>query len=476
MQSFETFYLVDRNQPLYRYTSNNIHDVFHEILVRVDIILQFMMDSGLSVNVDTLNFNNLEFVSTVENRSKHTPVVTDIMKFDVREFVFKSTITKDSIDPTFNNTYICNQIRVKLNYSTPNQNIQNVQNVQSRIVPTKTTPNKLVLTKQQPNPVKKLLDETQKAVSSLTVNPPTDQIKSRAIPTVELSEDEQEEKDRKEKENKKRLAIKREQESSEETTSEEEEEEEENEPNIPRPMDSILLKTTDINNMDNITPDELKRAIEELEKIKKQEEKKLKELETTNADDMENFTRFCNGLGDAKREFNKNKEREQERRNKFEANKSAYRKMKRHIIEGKLSESEISPMFRNDYPIYKYMDEKNMLDQPDDYINYLSMYDELYPVKESEKPTSTYVPHNVHYLSDEEQKKYLEIKKDKNAIDDFMHAQTNTQPKKYPSLDEVLGTIDEIDGVCSDITFDDDNSATKSKMDIITDALKSSLN
>lgn len=439
MQSPENqtiFYLVDRNQPLYTYSSPIISNVLHEILVKVDTVLQFMMDSGMKqTTLDSLNFNNLECICAAVSCSKPNPIVHDIFKFNIMEFMFVSTFSGDKMGMVQVHSLLCSQIKEKINYLT------NTTNTTKQVISNKP---KLVMTnKTEPiNPIKKLFEETRKIVNDVTTAPVQH---TRTIPTVDSDEDEDEV-----VEQNNRIG-----------------------PDVPRPMDSILLKEDSFENLD---PEELKRTIDALENIKALEEQKIKELEMMNESDLENFSRFCNNLGDVKREFTKNKEREEERRNRFEANKSAYRKMKQHILEGKLSEENISPMFKNDYPIYKYMDEKDMLDKEDDYVNYLNMYDELYPTKETIQQKNEYIPHNIHYLSDEEQKKYLEIKNNnKNVIEDFMQKQCQpekTKEKKYPSLNEILDTIDDGDEVFNEVTFDND---TKSRLNTITTALKQSL-
>jgi hypothetical protein len=242
-------------------------------------------------------------------------------------------------------------------------------------------------------------------------------------------------------------------------------------------MQSVLEK--------DIDSDSLKEAIRELEELKNQEINRLKELEEMNSKDTENFSKFCNNIGDIKREHRREKEREEERRNKFEANKSAYRKITNHINEGKITEDHISPLFRNDYPIYKFMDEKDMLDKPDDYLLYLGMYDELYPKskeeeeKEKNQNKNEYIPHNIHYLSDEEQKKYLDMKDlSKNLIEEFMTNSCKDQPnqkKKYPSIDEILDKVgDDNDETFEGITFDNNND-NDNDIDTISVALSNSL-
>lgn len=458
MDPYLTYNLVDRNQPLYKCSSDSNLDIFHEMLVKIDNILTFMINSQIvPTNLDSLNFDNLECIITRKNYSnlsndKQSPIIINVYKFNIKEFAFIGLDgNKISVDSTL--LFLSNDFAYT--WSQLKQKIQCLSTSDKKQL-TSTKNNLKQKEQKSQNPIKKLFEETHKVIGSISTN---NNLTKRAIPTVDTSsegddgDDENEQSDENEQidENKKNEEI--------------------NvlNVNLPRPMDSILLKGDD--NFSDISPVTLKKTIDALENLKQQEEKTLKELEQINEGDTENFSKFCNNLGDVKREFLKNQEREQERRNKFEANKSAYRKMKQHIEEGKITEKQISPLFINDYPIYKFMDDHEIMDKPDDYIVYLSLYDELYPEKKT-VPVTTYVPHNIHYLSDEEQKKYLTIKNDsKNIIEEFMHSQNSTSgQKKYPSVDEILEQVD--DNEFNVITFD---TKSENKLDTIATALLDNL-
>jgi len=204
-----------------------------------------------------------------------------------------------------------------------------------------------------------------------------------------------------------------------------------------RPMNSIILeKDGDLS--------ELKEKMELLKVLKETEEKKLKELEQIKEKDSENFVKYCEDVNDNKRLYFKEKERAEERRNRFEANKVAYNRMKQDILNGKLSENNISCLFANEYPIYKFMDQKQLLDQPDDYITFLNIYDQMHPNNTLEKE-NTYVPHNIHYLSEDEQKTYQNVKEtQKDLIEEFINHNNNNNNnnKSYPPIEEVLSSID----------------------------------
>ena len=75
-----------------------------------------------------------------------------------------------------------------------------------------------------------------------------------------------------------------------------------------------------------------------------------------------------------------------------------------------MTENKISILFKDKYPIFKFMDGKNLLNTDDEYLHYVNMHDELYPKKMHN--IETYVPHNIHYLDEVEKNKYENIKND----------------------------------------------------------------
>jgi hypothetical protein len=137
-----------------------------------------------------------------------------------------------------------------------------------------------------------------------------------------------------------------------------------------------------------------------------------------------------------------------------------------------MNEEKISPIIKNEYPIFKFMNEKGILDRELDYYDiygennssddnsneynnknydahnahdeyelFLRLYNELYPEKNKNNKNSSWVPHNYHYLSEKEKKKYKNIdKKYKNELEEFIN--NKTCPKKYPPLNKILDDLE----------------------------------
>lgn len=78
-----------------------------------------------------------------------------------------------------------------------------------------------------------------------------------------------------------------------------------------------------------------------------------------------------------KSEF-KRKEKLTEQKNRFDANKKAYLMMKKNIETGLLKEDKIPILFEKEYPIYKFMDNTNILNTDNAFETFFKLYDELY--------------------------------------------------------------------------------------------------
>ena len=498
--------LKDNNSLINIIYSNTILDfVINELLVNIDNYLGVFINNDIKLSLDKLNFDNLEILETLlcDDRSNHHFII-NIHKIDLHTLSLNNAHNNETVNLSSNPRFklIIASISKKINSITNNKTNNKTNN------DTVKTNNKLtVISKtsqkedKKETPIKNIFEETYGLIKKMENNNVNN--KKRFIPTIKSSD-------------------------SESCSDSDSESENENilndiinskdkriEPNIPRQMNSVLfepyndigsrnnvtddtnhhnisISTTpvgpsissalknnlsinidDIENNDIVDPLIIKQTIKILEDLKQLEKNRLDELKTTNDDDMENFSKFYNDLGDKKRELRRNLEREEEKRNRFSANKGAYRKMKQHIIDGKLPENKISELFVDEYPIFKFMDEKELLDTPDDYIQFLNIYNELYPQKNTEDVENTninckdqnekYVPHNIHYLNREEQDKYKHIQEqNKDLIDEFINKNISTNvnnTKKYPSLTEVLDAIDSDDSIneSNDSDFNIDN-------------------
>lgn len=229
--------------------------------------------------------------------------------------------------------------------------------------------------------------------------------------------------------------------------------------------DDCLAEKSD--DLDCCNIESVKDAMDRLILIKNQEKQKLEEMQKELSQKVAIFEEKINEFGDKKRDLNKENEQEQNRRNKFVANKDAYYRIKKDIHDGKFSEANIPELFEKEYVVYKFMDSENLLNSDDEYILFIQLYDELNESVELQTK-SQYIPHNINYLDIEDKEKYLKDNDSVNLdmIESFIRNGTSehfenddemklTEPnhsnnvcvskKKYPSLDNVLKIVDYTD-------------------------------
>lgn len=396
MEPQKLYYFYDKNSYINNFSSPNINDIFHEILSRIDNSLTQLMMLDIKLAMDKMSFDNLICIETLNPNHKPSSFITNTYKLNIKDMVFVSQYNniKYQVSLISDLTFISTSIIQKMNGLNGNGNKKLAQtNIKQNNV------NKSNDQNTKPTKIHDLLGETKSILNNINTTS---------------------------KENKVEV-----------------------QPNISRPMNSVLYEDTPDDDI-NIDPIELKKTLDELKKMKDDELKKLEQLKTQNQKDLEDFSESNNKLGDLKRELKKNMDREQEKRSKFEANKIAYRRMKQDINDGKLSENKISELFAKEYPIYKLLDEKNLLDTTDEYIIYSMIFNELDSDKSMDKEAnSEYIPHNYHYLNEDDQNKYKHIYNDhKDMIHEFITKQLKPEKhedknvKIYPSLEEILDNID----------------------------------
>jgi hypothetical protein len=412
------YYLKNTNHPVGGFkTYENIYFAINDLLMILTESLDILINNNISTNIDNINFDNYEILEFYESNNKN-PFIINSYKLNLK--------TLSIVDINDNSTMLLNKPEFKYITTIILKQFDKL----NKNTPTNKKLNRTVNNKNK-NPIAKIFEETNGLINKLN-NENDKVITKRLIPTLTQTSNDSDNTDQNtEIENENNNDI---------VNSKINKNDIKVEPDVLRQMDSILYEP-DLS-IDNMSPENLKKTLDTLQELKQKGTEKLNNLKKVYDDDIKNFSKFCNDLGDVKRELRRNIDREKERRNKFEANKNAYRKIKKDIDDGKLTENKISELFINEYPVYKFMDEKNLLDKDDEYIVYLNLYNELYSGKKNEDNTKQeYIPHNINYLSDKEQMKYKNIKEDrKDIIDEFISK--STTPKKYPSLDEVLNKID----------------------------------
>lgn len=172
--------------------------------------------------------------------------------------------------------------------------------------------------------------------------------------------------------------------------------------------DNVSITSEDL---DNMTVADLESCMADLKKVKKEEKVRLTEAQKTHEADTANLSRFSSKMSYQKR-VNEREQREiDEVAMRFEADRNAYYMIKQDLEDKKIS--EVPKLIAHRYPIFEFMDEKDLLNQDDSAELFQEFYDDVYKEEEDlakEQEQSSYVPHNIEFLSEEEQAKYNQTK------------------------------------------------------------------
>jgi hypothetical protein len=135
---------------------------------------------------------------------------------------------------------------------------------------------------------------------------------------------------------------------------------------------------------DILNADELKRKIEELSKLKELEINDLENL-NDNLHDFENkIIEEKFSIDAEKNKLRTDKEKWEEFKNIFAADKKIYRIMKEQLNNNEIE--DIPELFEHKYPIFKVLDDNNLLDNENNIYEYIKLLPE---------DDSVYIPKNI---------------------------------------------------------------------------------
>lgn len=258
--------------------------------------------------------------------------------------------------------------------------------------------------------------------------------------------------------------------------------------------DNSIQNVENVENIENLdnTDDNTKmklilEQIEQLQKLKESANDALESVKKAHDEDRESFANLNADVNFEKKKIYIEKEREKSRRTKFLADKKTYYLIKNDIVNKKITEKEISELFTQKYKIFKYMEEHNMLNIEDvrsendediqdvydlnyditnqsmdkDYFIYSQILTSLTgKTKPKSQFTDKYVPHNYHYLTDDEQIKFAdasEMLNKEHIIEDFMK-----KNNRVKSLKQILKDLDSDDSEVHDSESESDESDRES--------------
>ena len=161
--------------------------------------------------------------------------------------------------------------------------------------------------------------------------------------------------------------------------------------NVQLPVINTEINITTQNNesdseseSDDVDPEELKRKIEELSKLK---EKEVEDLENLNQNFHEFQTKVIDekfSLDAEKSKLKQNKEKWEEFKNIFNEDKKIYKIMKEQIANNEIE--KIPELFQKKYPIFEILDKNEQLDSTSEIYEYIKLLPD---------DDSVYIPKNI---------------------------------------------------------------------------------
>jgi hypothetical protein len=127
---------------------------------------------------------------------------------------------------------------------------------------------------------------------------------------------------------------------------------------------------------EEIDEEELKKTIAELNRLKEQEMKDLEKLNEGFHEIENEIFESKSNLTAEKNKLKRDKEKWEEFKNIFTVDKKIYRTIKEKIANKEMEETEIPELFEKKYPIFKVLDENNILDTNSDIYEYIKLLPE----------------------------------------------------------------------------------------------------
>lgn len=190
---------------------------------------------------------------------------------------------------------------------------------------------------------------------------------------------------------------------------------------------NMLATNNKLENID-ITLENIEQQLNKLQEIKKSCSETLNGLNIIQNKQTNNLIDHTAEVNYEHKIIAKNIEREKERKNIFASDKITYFIMKKEIEESSndpviIEKIRSNPLFSQKFEIFEYLEKENILlpidsEGDSDYL----LFNYLIEINNDKVPELALpeLPHNYHYLSEDEKKKYDDAVKNKNFVDKFV--------------------------------------------------------
>lgn len=249
---------------------------------------------------------------------------------------------------------------------------------------------------------------------------------------------------------------------------------------------STYLTSSDEDDEDNLSPvgpddDEETKKIKnlyfEMKKQKVAKEQEVKEKEKHLDNDLKNFSRYVEEIGNDKREIKRMEDRLEERKRVYESDKVTFMRIMDQIIEsnGEFNEtSENFPkMFIHKWSIFRFMAENGLLDKENNYQIYLILFNSVHnPVTDKDYAERNehqfFNTHTLNYI-DEGEEEVFKLLKEKHSelISKFksMYVKEHKLESREDILNKLKKQMEEQGIDMDDLDTDNDDSETANEVD-----------
>jgi hypothetical protein len=179
-------------------------------------------------------------------------------------------------------------------------------------------------------------------------------------------------------------------------------------------LDNIKIKESNNSQESQENLQEMEKMMKELMEEKKRLENKLKEEKENIIDDEIYINKICQENGEKMLE-RVYKENNEERKRIFNNDLNCYYQISKDIMNNKIKEENISPLFKHKYNIFQFMEYEKLLNQEKNFDIYMNIYYRLYP-SENKEPEYKLSEFNLLDLDDEKCFKCQNFSSDKTLL------------------------------------------------------------
>jgi hypothetical protein len=184
------------------------------------------------------------------------------------------------------------------------------------------------------------------------------------------------------------------------------------------------------------TEDELKAKLDELNNIKNDNIEHILDLKDKQDAEVDDYSSYLCDINGIKMKERMIVEKLEQQKRQYDGAKSTYNKIKRdlNLPVGKrpFNEDNIPILFADKYPIFKFMDDNNLFDTPNEFETFTEIYNTIDNTQTKEtKESNIFIPHNLHYLDESKQEEYNKF--------------ISSTSKKHVPLDDLLKQQQELD-------------------------------